>query len=178
MPMPQPAMPIVFRDHPCTLVGCAEILPEVADLAGCFDHLLARCWPDDLPRPLTPSGLREVFVARECLGSTAIGHGLATPEADLRDWDGRVRMLVGWSRTPMGFWDSLDGEPVWLVIASLVPLPRSSKALAALCNLHRQVSRSMIPAVPPPLGETLARRGGEEVLRFLVEHLDPRLPGM
>jgi mannitol/fructose-specific phosphotransferase system IIA component (Ntr-type) len=126
-----------LRHLPCTLSGAVEIPPTITDFPACIEHVLGACPMDDLPRATRPSEILDGFVFRENQMSTAIGRGYATPEADLAAWDARFRIIVAWSRTPMAWWDSLDGEPVWIALCCIIPSPRHAMPLQVIKHLSR-----------------------------------------
>jgi len=77
----------------------------------------------------------EALIAREALGSTAIGQGVGIPHAKSK----YVKELVGafgLSRKGVNF-DSLDGEPVYIFFLLLAPAGSAGPHLKALARISR-----------------------------------------
>lgn len=90
---------------------------------------------------LSEDAVREALTAREALGSTGVGRGVAVPHA----WIGgasRRRAVFARLARPIDF-DAVDGEPVDLVCAIVGPAATASKPgsaagpLAALACVSR-----------------------------------------
>ena len=79
--------------------------------------------------------LVRTLAAREALGSTGIGDGVAIPHAKLRGLGGIV-MAFGRSRAGVGF-DSLDGEPAKLFFLLVAPEDAPGEHLKALARISR-----------------------------------------
>ena len=82
---------------------------------------------------LNPERIREALAAREALGSTGIGRGVAVPHVCLPDLDRPYAFLCSLAK-PIGF-DSIDGERVDLVCAVINPTNSRSGASESLTNL-------------------------------------------
>ncbi|MFC1709005.1 PTS sugar transporter subunit IIA [Candidatus Omnitrophota bacterium] len=81
------------------------------------------------------SKLIEALMAREALGSTAIGHNVGIPHAKSEC----VRHLVaafGLSQKGVDF-DSLDGEPVYIFFLLIAPQDSAGPHLKALARISR-----------------------------------------
>jgi len=79
--------------------------------------------------------LIEALMARESLGSTAIGQGVAIPHAKLEG----VKKLVaafGLSKKGVDF-DSLDGEPAYIFFLLVAPQDSAGPHLKALARISR-----------------------------------------
>ncbi len=74
----------------------------------------------------------EVLMEREALGTTGIGQGIAIPHAKI-DSLGDVCAALGISKKGINF-DSLDGEPVYIVFMFLAPSSSSGKHLKLLAK--------------------------------------------
>ncbi len=77
----------------------------------------------------------EVLMARESLGSTAIGQGIAIPHGKLE----QIKKLVGClgvSKKGINF-DSLDGEPAYIFFLLVAPLDSAGPHLKALAKISR-----------------------------------------
>ncbi|MGE5280126.1 MAG: PTS sugar transporter subunit IIA [Deltaproteobacteria bacterium] len=79
----------------------------------------------------------ELLVAREALGSTAIGHNVGIPHAKTDCVDDLVAAF-GLSRKGVDF-DSLDGEPVYLFFLLLAPQDSAGPHLKALARISRLI---------------------------------------
>ncbi|WP_373025421.1 PTS sugar transporter subunit IIA [Thioalkalivibrio sp.] len=81
----------------------------------------------------------EALSAREKLGSTGLGHGVAIPHGRLADLEApRVAVL----RLESGVdFDAMDHEPVDILIALLVPEAATSEHLDLLAQLARGLSQ-------------------------------------
>ena len=77
----------------------------------------------------------EVLMAREALGSTAIGQGIAIPHGKTDSTDQLVAAL-GISKKGIKF-DSLDGEPAHIFFLLLAPLDSAGPHLKALARVSR-----------------------------------------
>ncbi len=82
---------------------------------------------------LNSERIRDALAAREALGSTGIGHGVAMPHVCLPDLDRAYAFLCLLAK-PIGF-DSIDGERVDLVCAVINPANSQSGASESLTNL-------------------------------------------
>ena len=81
------------------------------------------------------SKLIEALMARETLGSTAIGQGVGIPHAK-SDCVKRLVATFGLSRKGVNF-DSLDGEPVYIFFLLLAPADSAGPHLKALARISR-----------------------------------------
>jgi fructose-specific phosphotransferase system IIA component len=79
----------------------------------------------------------ELLVAREALGSTAIGHNVGIPHAKA-DCIKKLVGAFGLSRKGMDF-DSLDGEPVYIFFLLLAPQDSAGPHLKALARISRLI---------------------------------------
>jgi len=79
--------------------------------------------------------LIEALMARETLGSTAIGQGVGIPHAK-SDCLKRLVGVFGLSRKGVNF-DSLDGEPVYIFFLLLAPANSAGPHLKALARVSR-----------------------------------------
>lgn len=79
--------------------------------------------------------LIEALMAREALGSTAIGQGVAIPHAK-SDCVLRLVAAFGLSRKGVDF-DSLDGEPVYVFFLLIAPQDSAGPHLKALARISR-----------------------------------------
>lgn len=87
---------------------------------------------------LAAERVAEALEAREELGSTGIGKGVALPHARLGELERPVGFLAR-LRRPVAF-DAVDGRPVDLVCLALLPSDRdSARQLTALACLSRQL---------------------------------------
>ncbi|MBX6321095.1 MAG: PTS sugar transporter subunit IIA [Rhodospirillaceae bacterium] len=77
----------------------------------------------------------DALEAREELGSTALGRGIALPHAELPD-DSRPIMLFARLHHPIEF-DARDAEPVDLVFLALWPAAATKGLLEALAEVCR-----------------------------------------
>lgn len=79
--------------------------------------------------------LVEALMAREALGSTAIGQGVGIPHAKC-DCVDKLVAAFGLSRKGVNF-DSLDGEPVYIFFLLLAPADSAGPHLKALARVSR-----------------------------------------
>ncbi|MCD6408667.1 PTS sugar transporter subunit IIA, partial [bacterium] len=77
----------------------------------------------------------ETVMEREKLGSTGIGQGIAVPHAKTEQIDNLVGAL-GISQNGVDF-DSLDGEPVYIIFLLLAPTKSIGLHLKALAKIAR-----------------------------------------
>ena len=82
---------------------------------------------------LKPERIREALAAREALGSTGIGHGVALPHVCFPDLEKPYAFLCSLAK-PIGF-DSIDGERVDLVCAVISPINPKADGSESLSNL-------------------------------------------
>lgn len=80
------------------------------------------------------------LLAREQIGSTGVGYGVAVPHARLRGLD-RMRGVFLRLETPVEF-GAVDDQPVDLVFALLAPSHSRSEHLRALARVSRVLRQS------------------------------------
>lgn len=79
--------------------------------------------------------LMEVLLAREALGSTAIGQGIAIPHGK-SDSVNELIASLGISKKGIDF-DSLDGEPAYIFFLLIAPIDSAGPHLKALARISR-----------------------------------------
>ncbi len=84
---------------------------------------------------LTVEEIYNSLSAREALGSTAIGHGVAIPHARLASVTHMMGTLVH-AKTPIEF-DALDGKPVDIIFTLLVPLDAADEHIKILALITK-----------------------------------------
>lgn len=84
---------------------------------------------------LPPRRICEGLIAREHLGSTAMGFGVAIPHARIAGLD-RIAGLFARLETPVDF-DAADGQPVDLIFVLLAPEDAGADHLRALAKVSR-----------------------------------------
>lgn len=101
----------------------------------------------------------DALQARERLGSTALGRGVAMPHTRLAGLDTQLALLARLQR-PIDF-DARDGEPVDLVFLILWPEAASEGFLPALANICRVLRSNQLPR------QLRQARSGAEALAML-----------
>lgn len=81
------------------------------------------------------SKLIEVLMAREALGSTAIGQGIAIPHGKC-EYTKKLIAGLGISKKGIDF-DSLDGEPAHIFFLLFAPIDSAGPHLKALARISR-----------------------------------------
>lgn len=81
----------------------------------------------------------EVAMAREAIGSTGIGHGIAIPHCRV-NFVKKIVCAYGRSEEGVDF-DSLDGEPVHSVFLLLTPPERKEEHLQLMKNFASQIRK-------------------------------------
>ncbi len=79
--------------------------------------------------------LVEILMAREALGSTAIGQGIAIPHGKC-EYVNKLIAGLGISRSGIDF-DSLDGEPAHIFFLLVAPADSAGPHLKALARISR-----------------------------------------
>jgi len=102
-----------------------EVLAELADALISAGDIEKRC----------RAKLIEALMAREALGSTAIGQGVAIPHAK-SDCVDRLIAAFGLCKRGVDF-DSLDGEPAYLFFLLVAPQDSAGPHLKALARISR-----------------------------------------
>jgi PTS system nitrogen regulatory IIA component len=82
----------------------------------------------------------DALVAREAVGSTGVGSGVAVPHARLKRLD-RMRGVFLRLESPIAF-DAVDDQPVDLIFALLAPEAAGSEHLQALARVARLLRRA------------------------------------
>ncbi len=93
-------------------------------------HKVANCMTD-----LPEEEVFRVIQEREELGTTAIGGGIAIPHAKLVGLD-ELLVVVGISQKGVPF-DSMDGEPVFVIFLLLAPEEATTNYLRLLAKISR-----------------------------------------
>ena len=79
------------------------------------------------------SKLIEILLAREALGSTAIGQGVAIPHGKC---EGVTKLTAGLGVSKKGVnFDSLDGEPAYIFFLLVAPIDSAGPHLKALARI-------------------------------------------
>ena len=102
-----------------------ELIEELVDLlvkAGAVDKKIR-------------SKLVETLLAREALGSTAIGQGVAIPHGKCENVN-KLTAALGISKKGVNF-DSLDGEPAYIFFLLVAPINSAGPHLKALARISR-----------------------------------------
>lgn len=81
------------------------------------------------------SKLIDVLMARESLGSTAIGQGIAIPHGKCENVT-QLHAALGVSKEGVNF-DSLDGGPVYIFFLLVAPIDSAGPHLKALARISR-----------------------------------------
>src|SRR6266853_3905235 len=84
------------------------------------------------------SRILESLLAREQLGSTGLGKGVAIPHGRLRGLKRAAAAIIR-VKEPIEF-DSPDGQPVWLLVVLLVPEHATQQHLEILSELAQMLS--------------------------------------
>jgi PTS system nitrogen regulatory IIA component len=95
-------------------------------------EILANTIAQDIPA-IDADELFRRLIARERLGSTGIGYGIAIPHCRIDNCSGTVGALIT-LKQPIDF-DAIDSEPVDVLFAMLVPEDAHSEHLQTLAAL-------------------------------------------
>lgn len=104
------------------------------DKIGLIDDLARRA---AISLKLNDADIRAALLAREQLGSTGVGHGIAIPHARIEGLDKPFGMFAR-IEPPVDF-DAIDGERVDLVFLLLTPAQASGAHLGALAAISRKL---------------------------------------
>jgi PTS system nitrogen regulatory IIA component len=88
--------------------------------------------------PLSETEIFNGLITRERLGSTGLGHGVAIPHGRFSDLNQTIAILVRFAQ-PVDY-DAIDGEPVDLVVALMVPERSTDEHLQLLAALAEMFS--------------------------------------
>ena len=113
---------------------------------------------------LTQSEIFESLISRERLGSTGFGHGVAIPHGRAAGADHTVAAFVRLGES-IDF-DAIDGQPVDLLFALLVPEESTDEHLELLSHLARMFS-------DPALLEQLRAAAAPEAIYKLLSEWQP-----
>ncbi len=102
-----------------------EIIEELVDLLIKADAIEKKI----------KSKLIEILLAREALGSTAIGQGIAIPHGKCESVT-QLTAALGISKSGVNF-DSLDGEPAFIFFLLVAPIDSAGPHLKALAKISR-----------------------------------------
>ncbi len=104
-------------------------------------EILAEVIAQNIPS-INADDLMRRFQARERMGSTGVGHGVAIPHCRISNSDAEqaIGALITLAQ-PVEF-DSLDGEPVDILFAMLVPEESHDEHLKNLAALAGALTRS------------------------------------
>ncbi len=102
-------------------------------------EILANTIAQDVPA-IDADELFRRLIARERLGSTGIGHGIAIPHCRVEHCNGTLGALIT-LKHPIDF-DAIDSEPVDILFAMLVPEDAHSEHLQTLAALAAKLSDS------------------------------------
>lgn len=130
-----PFLDLLSAEHVCTNLVAAD-KPQL------LDKLAAMLARDGAEQPSIAAALKE----REMLGSTGLGHGVAIPHGRIDSLDKPRVALVRLAR-PLDF-GSIDGQPVDLVAAMVVPEQNTDLHLQLLAELaeffsHKEVVKAL-----------------------------------
>jgi len=103
----------------------AEVIKELVDALIEGEEIEKRC----------RNKLIDALIARESLGSTAIGQGVAIPHAKA-DCIDKLTAAFGLSKKGVNF-DSLDGEPAYIFFLLMAPQDSAGPHLKALARISR-----------------------------------------
>jgi len=111
----------------------------------------------------------EVLMAREALGSTAIGQGIAIPHGKC-DCIKKLVGCLGVSRQGIKF-DSLDGEPAYIFFLLIAPVDSAGPHLKALARISRLLKDKYIR-------ESLKTAQDDKSIVSIVQQEDGRLSSL
>ncbi len=111
----------------------------------------------------------EVLMAREALGSTAIGQGIAIPHGKC-DCIKKLVGCLGVSRQGIKF-DSLDGEPAYIFFLLIAPVDSAGPHLKALARISRLLKDKYIR-------ESLKTAQDDKSIVAIVQQEDGRLSNL
>lgn len=111
----------------------------------------------------------EVLMAREALGSTAIGQGIAIPHGKC-DCIKKLVGCLGVSRQGIKF-DSLDGEPAYIFFLLIAPVDSAGPHLKALARISRLLKDKYIR-------ESLKTAQDDKNIVAIVQQEDGRLSSL
>ena len=114
---------------------------------------------------LSPRLVFETVLARERLGTTGIGHGIAIPHGKITGLD-RIRGVFGRLIKPVDF-EALDDQPVDLVFLLLAPEAAGAEHLKALSKIARFIRD------PGTVDELRAARDVADIKRLMLEAASP-----
>lgn len=110
---------------------------------------------------IDPDQVMEVVMAREHLGSTGIGHGVAIPHGRMPDLSEPV-LAVARHEAGVDF-DAIDSQPVHIVVLLLVPDSDDRQHLELLAHLARSLQQ-------PHFREAVMQAQNSEELASLFGH--------
>lgn len=102
-------------------------------------EILANTIAEDVPE-IDPDDLFRRLIARERLGSTGIGQGIAIPHCRIDTCDGTLGALIT-LKEPINF-DAIDSEPVDVLFAMLVPEQAGDEHLHTLASLASSLNEA------------------------------------
>ena len=108
---------------------------------------------------IRPQPILDALLAREALGSTGIGHGVAAPHVRLEGLD-RIVGVFARLAAPVDF-EAVDEQPVDLVFALFAPKGAEADHLRALARIARVLRDAQLRAA-------LRRASGAEEIRLLL----------
>ncbi|MDT3281597.1 PTS IIA-like nitrogen regulatory protein PtsN [Shewanella scandinavica] len=91
---------------------------------------------------LSSQEIFESLVAREKMGSTGIGNGIAIPHGRLTDIEQPIAILIK-CEEPIAF-DAIDKQPVDILFALLVPADQCQQHLSTLSCMAEKLSDKQI----------------------------------
>lgn len=109
----------------------------------------------------------DILMAREALGSTAIGQGIAIPHGK-SDCVKKLIGCLGISKKGINF-DSLDGEPAYIFFLLIAPIDSAGPHLKALARISRLLKDKFIR-------DGLKAVKDEKTLLKLISQEDERIP--
>jgi nitrogen PTS system EIIA component len=137
-------------------------VPDKQQLLERIAELLARRYP------LPEKGILESLIAREHLGSTGLGHGVAIPHARMAQCDAAAGVFVR-TKAAVAF-DAPDRRPVSILLGLIVPKQATERHLQLLATAAAMFSdRSFRDQLRGGLDPEIVR----ELLAAWPERLQP-----
>lgn len=153
-----------ISDFLCSKAVCAGL--ESTTKEGVIAELVGLLINAEAVEKKHKNKIFETLMAREALGSTAIGQGIAIPHGKC-DCVKKLVGCLGISKKGINF-DSLDGEPAYIFFLLLAPMDSAGPHLKALARISRLLKDKYVR-------ENLKSVTDEKVLLKIVQQEDGRL---